>query len=305
MGVLGDIGGFISDTWDNMTGSGESVAVNTEDRTAATRDAGQQQMFNDFLKYLFGGNEYRRYSIDEFIEKNSDVAKELGIDPKNITPNDRVRAEEYMRSVQAQSGMSGPASAMLGERVTIDPYRDRIAQDIGYTQQNDQALLDALSGITGDRNAANEQYGGTIQGLMDSWGGLANSAPINLTGAGLSGPVQFATGSQRNAANNMTGWAGTLNDIANATANNNTVLAQIENQVANAYTPNRAQNEYLNYIGGLNAQNDQLRYGTPTTTSTGVYDPATNTLAGAGQLASLFTGISNGGGISNILSGLI
>jgi hypothetical protein len=241
-------------------------------------------------------NSAKSFDADYYLQNNTDVAESLGIDVNNMTKKDKERAKKHWSKIgQYENRAANDAVTYDPESLVAKSYQDRLAEDIDYTKQADQTFIDTLSNIKDNRNTANNDYSGTLQQLMERDLGLATSTPIMLSGPGLSGPVAFSSGTQRRAADNVTERGGIINQLANAIADNNTGFAQAQNQFANMYTPNRAENEYMSYLQNLNAAQDALRYSTPTTVSTGETTPS--------LLSTLGTLMSGAGGAASLMGG--
>ncbi|MDY6827228.1 MAG: hypothetical protein SVV67_08695 [Bacillota bacterium] len=231
---------------------------------------------------------------DYYILNNPDIVEAFGIDLNNITDKDRKKAKRHWEKYgQYEGRQASDAQTYDPDTVIEKSYRERLGEDIDYTKNADTSLIDALSNITASKNEADEKYGGTLQELMDTYSGVANASPVNVSGAGISGgPWQLTTGSQRRAADNIADWGGVLNKLAYSTGENDLALAQAQNALAHTYTPNKIENEYMNYLQGRNDFYDTLRYKTPTTISTGETSPSI--------LSQLGTLMSGAGGIASI-----
>lgn len=282
MGFLSDFAGGATSTvmggWDALTGQGEQKAKNKEVQKAAPRDADQQLMWNDFFKSLYGNSlnsyagkdgSYDEY-LNKFIDKNPDIMSILGVDPANVSDADRKKVADY-----------------YAQNYNTPSYRERLTQDTGYKQDNDQQLLSAILDTNSQTRDNNQQHYGSLQELVDQNRDMAGQR-FSVGGLGISSPLVGTTRSGRDARDYVTEQLGALNQLANANAALNTSGAQAVNQYRNAYTPNRVENEYMNYIQGLASEQDKLRYGIPSTASTGTYDAPTNVLAGVGQVADIF-----------------
>jgi len=114
---------------------------------------------------------------------------------------------------------------------------------------------------TGTQQAAKNQYGKTQEQLTDLYNQIFSN--------------RNATGTEIYGAN--TTQANLLNTLANQNATNTEGLnqrqleqlgaqAQMENQLANRFTPNQAANDYQKWLQDFVMQQEALRYGIPTTT---------------------------------------
>ena len=259
MGIINDLAG---------SGVNQSKAKNKEARTAAPRDSAQQQIFDDFMTYLYGQPE-DKFDAEYYLKNNKDVADKYGIDVNNISEKDKKKAEKHYNKFGKEEGRAAYDASM-----DQTPYRERLEEDTGYKQGNDQQLLSSILDTNSRIRENNQRTYGNLEDLANSQRGLSKSF-VNVSGAGVTGsPIPVQTRGMQNALNYVTGQEGALNQLANATANLNLQGAQAVNQYQNAYTPNRAANEYMNYIQSLSDKQDALRYGIPTETTTGTYQPS-------------------------------
>ena len=288
MGFLSDFGGGALNTvqggWDILTGQGEQKAKNKEVRTAAQRDREQKKVFDDWFASMYGQPE-DKFDADYYLKNNKDVAEKYGIDINNITEKDKKKAKKHYDKF----GMAeGREAYDLSTEFT--PYKERLSGDIAYKQGNDQRLLRSFLNTNNRIRENNQGTYGNLSALVDAYKGRALSAPMQISGAGFTGaPMEITTRTAQDARNYITDQFGALNRLANETANLNLQGSQAVNQYRNAYTPNRVENEYANYLQSLKDRDDSLRYGIPTTSSTGSYDAPTNILAGLGSAAKIFS----------------
>jgi hypothetical protein len=173
------------------------------------------------------------------------------------------------------------------------------------------------------------RYLGETGGLLDTFRPVANRGPVNVSLGNFSAPI--TTGSQRDAANRVSNLAegqrsrsSALSDLIYGTDTSQAGLgrditgqgvaydqeiskiarqygvdyAQAKNILEKTYTPNLAQEQKDTFMEKLIADQENRRYGIPSTTSSATYAPGPNWLENISQ------GLSMKKGLDDLFNGL-
>ena len=248
-------------------------------------------------------NKYRDFDPLYYIKQYPEIAEKLGVKASDLVPDgtkkqhDIVEAatkklKQHFKTTGQYDGLQGNAYQTYDpEAEQIKSYQDRFTEDFGYTQGANQDYLNSVLG-------ANNQYSGVLQQMADRNAGISRT-PIQLTGAGLSGPVAFTSGTQRRAEDNAANYYGLLNQLAKENA-------QSQNIYDTTYTPNALDNAWMNILRGEDESNynKRLQLGTTTTTSTpSPMDAITGILATMSGIGSGAADIKNAFGKKATTSG--
>jgi hypothetical protein len=233
-------------------------------------------------------NQYKDFDPFYYIKQNPEIAAELGITADDLVPDGtkeghdrsqdaRKKLKNHYKKVGQYQGLQA------NDYQTYDPnaapiasYQDRFAEDFGYTQGANQDYLNSVLG-------ANNQYSGVLQSMADRNARISDT-PMQITGAGLSGPMSFTSGTQRRAEDNAANYLSAINQLAKENA-------QAQNIYDTTYTPNALDNAWMGILAGQDADNFQKRMALGTTEITST-PSAADALTG---IISALTGVVSGG----------
>lgn len=233
----------------------------------------QSRSMNEFYNYLFGGS------------------------PRNTITTPSVTMPSFPGMPDMYGTMPSITMPYTTGEPTIAPYKTRLAEDIVAQEAADRELYGTSQSVVdkylGDLMASLGSYKTGLEPMMDTNRPTANAAPITLKLGDFG--TNFVPGSQRYAQDYMTNTLGNILMAEQALAGEERThglgLAELLAGINKKYTPNLAENKYMDYMNQLFQADENRRYGMPTITTTETADNKPGLLSMLGTAGALAGGL--------------